>query len=382
MAHLLARDAVSSSAYAAYTQSECQPVAGHLKRYGTLCAANTLVKRTKEAQLLDHMDWLRLRTVSEKRLYVLDLACGRGGFVEPILRAASKYNFSDVVIIGVDFSETSIRDAAEERFPRRPGVHFVHVKDAFSRASVTEGLQKLESSGALGKEWKENGSVFTGKFHLVLCHMALHYAFSSRERALEAIRTASEALRPGGLFLGTVSNGDRLEVWQNSMKERRQRSGEGQQHFTGTDEYTISVRMGTAPSRGQDISWAKYTFRDWDRSGSPFGRLVDVHIREAYERPMDEKHASDLMSATEDTMMWNLKATEGVVTRGALTELALQCGLGVFRETRSGLAATDVFDIEAYAWHLRTYAQVNNKWHPGEWEFFSSYAVFSFYKNV
>lgn len=208
--------------------------------------------------------------------------------------------------------------------------------------------------------------------------MALHYAFSSRERALEAVRTASEALRPGGLFLGTVSNGDRLEVWQSAAKERRQHRNPGSE---ASEEYTISVRMGTAASRGQDISWARYTFRQWAPE-APFGRLVDVHIREAFEHPTNESHATDLLADTNGTMMWNLSATEGVVTRETLTGLAHECGLSVFRETRSGLGATDVFDIEAYAWHLRTYARVNHKWHPGEWEFFSSYAVFSFCKNV
>mmetsp|Transcript_11595 Transcript_11595/g.39624 ORF Transcript_11595/g.39624 Transcript_11595/m.39624 type:complete len:250 (+) Transcript_11595:317-1066(+) len=48
------------------------------------------------------------------------------------------------------------------------------------------------------------------RFDVVSCQMAIHYAFESRHRALQALRNAAARLQPGGAFVGTVVDADVL----------------------------------------------------------------------------------------------------------------------------------------------------------------------------
>lgn len=42
------------------------------------------------------------------------------------------------------------------------------------------------------------------EFDLASCQFALHYSFASEERAWQFLKNATERIRPGGYFIGTL----------------------------------------------------------------------------------------------------------------------------------------------------------------------------------
>ena len=56
-----------------------------------------------------------------------------------------------------------------------------------------------------------------GAFDVVSCQFAWHYCFVSEERARQAIRNIAARLRPGGTFVGTTPDSNRLvKRWRES----------------------------------------------------------------------------------------------------------------------------------------------------------------------
>jgi mRNA (guanine-N7-)-methyltransferase len=117
-----------------------------------------------------------------------DLACGKGGDL-PKWREAGISAY-----VGVDIATESVRKDARERYNNKTGFAFpaaLFVADAF----------EAPLSGALADHLP---------FDLVSCQFALHYAFSSEQRARRALQNVAELLRPGGYFIGTTADADVL----------------------------------------------------------------------------------------------------------------------------------------------------------------------------
>jgi len=130
---------------------------------------------------------------------VLDLACGKGGdMLKFKVGGCARY-------VGVDIAIESVRDAvgryngAHGRQPM-PFEAFFYAAD-FADAALAAALP----TGLL--------------FHLVSCQFALHYSFSSEERAAALLANVSSRLLPGGIFLGTTADANVLV--------RRLRASEG-----------------------------------------------------------------------------------------------------------------------------------------------------------
>ncbi|CAJ0592683.1 unnamed protein product [Cylicocyclus nassatus] len=124
---------------------------------------------------------------------VLDLACGKGGD----LRKWKIANVDSVVMADVaDVSLTQAKERYDEMAQReRSGLfpaEFVHAD------CCKDNLKSMIKSKP--------------EFDLVSCQFALHYSFIDEHSARTFLRNATETLRPGGYYIGTLPDAERI-VW-------------------------------------------------------------------------------------------------------------------------------------------------------------------------
>ena len=108
---------------------------------------------------------------------VLDLGCGQGGDLSKII------HFSPSLYVGVDIAPNALYSAQKRvsKIKMKCRCHFLCFD--FSEKEWTTGF---------------------GPFDLVNCQFAIHFAFKSQECAKTTIKSISNSLKNGGLFIGTV----------------------------------------------------------------------------------------------------------------------------------------------------------------------------------
>uniref|UniRef100_A0A0N5A9G1 mRNA cap guanine-N(7) methyltransferase n=1 Tax=Syphacia muris TaxID=451379 RepID=A0A0N5A9G1_9BILA len=124
---------------------------------------------------------------------VLDLCCGKGGD----LRKWRNGNISHLV--ATDIAEVSLQQCRrrylemKERFydPRLFSAEFI-LADATKESIVN----KLSDANI--------------EFDLTSCQFSFHYSFETERQARQMIRNATERLKPGGYFIGTLPDADRI----------------------------------------------------------------------------------------------------------------------------------------------------------------------------
>lgn len=121
-----------------------------------------------------------------RRLRVLDLCCGKGGDIKKWVHGSVAH------VIFVDIAGTSV-ERCKDRYkslPRR-GSSFTaeFITADCTRTRVREKMQDV-----------------TMELDLVSCQFAFHYCFESLVQAEVMLKNASECLRPGGRFVGTIPN--------------------------------------------------------------------------------------------------------------------------------------------------------------------------------
>lgn len=132
-------------------------------------------------------NWIKTVLISETipkpGCRVLDLCGGKGGDLKKWSHAQAK----EVVL--VDIAEESVKEA--ERAYQAGHFHFqfkAHCRDAF----LEQHLQDL------------------GEFDIISCQFAFHYAFETEERATQTIKQLYKMLRPGGVFILTCPDADKI----------------------------------------------------------------------------------------------------------------------------------------------------------------------------
>lgn len=166
-------------------------------------------------------------------LRVLDMCCGKGGDL-------LKWDKGGIThLICTDIAEVSIQQC-EERYramvERKQGNKFGKLFTAeFFACDST--LQRL-------REKYKDPSI---ELNLVSCQFAFHYCFESLKQAECMIRNASECLRPGGYFIGTIPDANDI------MKRQR----EADSNSFGNSIYRINFLCDTDTP---PLFGAKYNF--------------------------------------------------------------------------------------------------------------------------
>jgi mRNA (guanine-N7-)-methyltransferase len=134
---------------------------------------------------------------------VLDLCCGKGGDllkwqigeIDEILMTGKELRLfkliqwiSDVADVSIAHAKDRYNDTVRkmERQRKRPFKATFLVADA--------------GDCCLAEQYEPKDR----EFDLVSCQFALHYSFADEERAWQFLKNATERIRPGGYFIGTL----------------------------------------------------------------------------------------------------------------------------------------------------------------------------------
>ena len=151
-----------------------------------------------------------------QRLFVLDMACGKGGDLGKWEKAPQV----PALYVGCDIADVSIEQARQrysETFRRNQGRHRravqmqaeFYVQDTFGR-SLTEVpmVRQVGFNPNAGPGGIIQGGMMTGGFDVVSMMFALHYSFESEDLARGMLKNVAGALKKGGRFIGVMPNSD------------------------------------------------------------------------------------------------------------------------------------------------------------------------------
>eukprot|EP00127_Corallochytrium_limacisporum_P004525 Clim_evm25s166 gene=Clim_evmTU25s166 len=117
---------------------------------------------------------------------VLDLCCGKGGDL-------AKWSVGKVsYLVGADISAESIRVCEKRSRESKKPFDFHYVVADLSNENLSAKVDD-----ACGKE------IY---YDFVSCQFAYHYSFETEEKARMLLHNATERLKPGGYFVGTIPN--------------------------------------------------------------------------------------------------------------------------------------------------------------------------------
>ena len=165
-------------------------------------------------------------------IHLLDLACGKGGD----LFKWNKNNISRVV--GIDINSNNIydpKDGACIRYTEfKKKMTAFHIDTPLQHVDFLYGdiSENIKSGDAMKAQpsvelQQELWSVYNErKFDMVSIQFALHYLFESKSKLDGFITNVSENLRPGGLFIGTCFDGNRVYQFLKDKNIGESKTGE------------------------------------------------------------------------------------------------------------------------------------------------------------
>ncbi|XP_017882156.1 mRNA cap guanine-N7 methyltransferase [Ceratina calcarata] len=134
------------------------------------------------------------------RMKVLDMCCGKGGD----LFKWKKANISHLICI--DLAEVTVQQC-HDRYKDLLKRNASQRNSLFSAEFITADCTKVR----LRRKF-EDPSMY---LDIVSCQFAFHYCFESLQQAECMIQNASECLKPGGYFIGTIPDAyDLVSRWQ------------------------------------------------------------------------------------------------------------------------------------------------------------------------
>ncbi|KAF0775294.1 hypothetical protein AaE_001007 [Aphanomyces astaci] len=152
-------------------------------------------------------NWVKsvlIQEYSQKQSRVLDLACGKGGD----MNKWAKHNFQ--LYMGVDIAKGSLEDAAarvqQNGDLSRSDIHLVH--GDLGEVSL---LQDTLLCWTTRRDWHRGVPVDRPhSFDVVSMQFAFHYMFCDEPRATRFFETLHQSLRPGGMFIATTIDPNRI----------------------------------------------------------------------------------------------------------------------------------------------------------------------------
>ena len=187
------RVAIESGSTDAKRQAVDEPAGkalGVAKHYNARGNSSTQERDSSEIVHLKKLNnWVKavliIKYTPPSGAHVLDLACGKGGDL-------NKWERRQVgLYAGVDIAHESIRDLMQR----------------YNGEGASQKVMKFPTRLASGDCWAvtlRDAFADVAPFDVCSCQFALHYSFNTEERAKQAMKNVSEALRPGGYFIGTL----------------------------------------------------------------------------------------------------------------------------------------------------------------------------------
>eukprot|EP00249_Psilotum_nudum_P013284 c24259_g1_i1 orf=3-1121(+) len=158
-------------------------------------ARPNLTVEEREASPIIHLkklnNWVKsvlIQLYAKEGDSILDLACGKGGDLNKWEKAKISY------YVGVDIAKGSIEDARN-----RYNGETDHVR----RQRIPSFPARLICADCYGVSLAEPLK-YDSPFDICSCQFALHYSWSSEERARQALANVAALLKPGGYFIGTI----------------------------------------------------------------------------------------------------------------------------------------------------------------------------------
>lgn len=153
---------------------------------------------------------------------VLDIGGGKG---QDILKYLHQ-NIKRLVLI--DSSPSQVEEA-KKRCEKYKHFNVTHVDDAFNYESFGNAMQRCGL-----KSWKE-------QFDVVSSQLAFHYAFFDINTAKQALKIVADALKPKGLFILTIPNGEIMKLMNKDRKEMHFSSGNVSIKLVDDNSYVMSI---------------------------------------------------------------------------------------------------------------------------------------------
>lgn len=134
-----------------------------------------------------------------QKIYLFDPAVGRMGDY-------NNWNRSEIFrVYGIDPDKNSISEAKMRL------KNFKNKKNSKTNVDLYVGKITDDILDIPGN--------FESRYHIVSCQFAIHYFFEKQQMLENAIRRVSLSLKPGGYFIGTTINGDKLyKLLENNPK--------------------------------------------------------------------------------------------------------------------------------------------------------------------
>ncbi|CAI5438517.1 unnamed protein product [Caenorhabditis angaria] len=147
-------------------------------------------------------NWIKSQLINEAvqilnssgiyRPRVLDIACGKGGDLR-------KWDIAKVKnVVMADVADVSI-DQAKDRYEKMKDYRH----NLFDAQFIVSDCTKSDLSELIEDKTP---------FDLTSCQFALHYSFVDEQSARQFLKNAVGSLKPGGVFVGTLPDADRI-VW-------------------------------------------------------------------------------------------------------------------------------------------------------------------------
>uniref|UniRef100_A0A1I7XQ95 mRNA (guanine-N(7))-methyltransferase n=1 Tax=Heterorhabditis bacteriophora TaxID=37862 RepID=A0A1I7XQ95_HETBA len=133
----------------------------------------------------------KLRNDNVRMPRVMDLACGKGGDLK-------KWKLANVKsLVMTDIASVSL-DQAKERYEdmMKRDRHRIFPAEFILADCTKDDLRTMFSNSS--------------PFDLVSCQFALHYSFIDEPSARMFLKNATQSLRPGGYFIGTLPDAERI----------------------------------------------------------------------------------------------------------------------------------------------------------------------------
>uniref|UniRef100_A0A0N5CEW7 mRNA cap guanine-N(7) methyltransferase n=1 Tax=Strongyloides papillosus TaxID=174720 RepID=A0A0N5CEW7_STREA len=124
---------------------------------------------------------------------ILDLCCGKGGDLLKWKKgSAKKVVMTDIAEISLEHCGNRYSELKAKQHPKFPlfDIEIIHADSTITRID----------------EYIKDGK----PFDICSCQFSLHYAFESEQKARQMLQNATENLKEGGYFIGTIPNANLL----------------------------------------------------------------------------------------------------------------------------------------------------------------------------